>query len=236
MTLTSSGFNYRAGKDIYAGNGSTLSFWVVGTCDITLTYYYNAWGTINDVEFGENTTSDIGTGTKKITVNGAASGTKVTITTKGAFSTYLLSIDIQYTSNVDDAWAALKAKLANNATYNLRASGLSVPYTSADGKLYVNANAIDTSHGATLANGNELTLAVQGAAKITFGNCRYDNAATVTVTNTTTGTPLASMSISKGDGSTDGSTSYIYNGASGTLKFVPNAQIYLHQVQVEYVY
>ena len=214
---------------------ASMSFWVVGTCDITLTYYYNAWGTINGEEFGENTTSDIGTGTKKITVNGAASGTKVTITTKG--KTYIQSIDIQYTSNVDAAWAALKAGLANNATYNLQASGLSAPYTSTDGKLYIDADKIATDHGATLSNGKTLTLTVQGAAKITFGNCMYDGTdTTVTVTNTTTSMTLDSMSISAGDKKTDGTTSYIYSGASGTLKFVPNAQIYLHYVQVEYVY
>ncbi|MCH5289903.1 MAG: hypothetical protein J1E32_08335 [Treponema sp.] len=237
-TLTQSGFGQD--KTFANGNaGATLTFWIVGDCKITVSGYYSGGATVTHGSSSASYTiaTQGASDSAVLSLTGISSaGEKVTVKAT-ADKTYITSIDVQYTSNVDAAWAALKAKLANNATYNLRASGLSGPtYTSTDGKLYIDADKIATDHGATLANGKELTLSVQGAAKITFGNCMYDNAATVTVTNTTTSTPLNSMSISKGDSKTDGTTSYIYSGASGTLKFVPNAQIYLHYVQVEYVY
>ena len=226
-------------KYAHAGSaGASMSFWVVGTCDITLTYFYQGWGTINGEEFGKDGTNV--SGTKKITVNGAASGTKVTITTEG--QTYITSIDIQYTTNVDAALEALKAKLAANTTYNFKALN---GYSSGE---------YPSSVSATSGTGGTATLSGFKYDSPNYGLQSGTTNATISVPVSGNCTIKVYVSYGQSSISCAGSSkqnpnnggndhknapeevSFAYTGGSGTAVItVANGSTYISQVSVIYV-
>ena len=116
QTITYSGFRSESGYfKAFEANG-TITFWIVGNCTVTANFYTgnSITGTLSCGTSSKSfTTSD---GSVSLTLTGIGAATKVTLKANDT-NLYVASIDVQYTSNVDAAWAALKAKLAANTTY-----------------------------------------------------------------------------------------------------------------------
>lgn len=206
-------------KGVIQGNSTELSA-TVATKYLNDFSYVISWTT--SAPSIANITSSDGT---KCTVKGEAVGTAtITATADGKSGT------CTFTVNPADAQP-------ETAEYNLK-GGVGTPFTSSDGFLKVTADNDNNSHGLIMKDGSNFTLKVRAGAKITLGNCAYDNSYKIDITNSSN-TVLSTLSISAGDNSNDStSTSFEYSGdTTDTLTFTwkdAGGNTYLHYVNVKY--
>ena len=241
-TLTYSGFGQN--KDYALGNsGATLTFWIVGDCTITVGGYYSGAATVS---YGSKSASysiatQGSTENAILTLSGiSSSGVKVTVQATQS-NTYITSINVQYTSDVDSAWAALKAKLAANTTYNfttLEASSTpsSVTASSGTGGAAMLTNFVVHSNAqygvkSTAANAT-ITVPVSGNCTIKVYVSYANTGGTLTCTNATT-----SDSYTNADNkNTPAATTFAYTGGSGTATVsTPAGNVYIASISVIYV-
>ncbi len=124
-----------------------------------------------------------------------------------------------------------------STTYTLTGK-VGTPYTSDDGNLVVTANSDNGGHGLVMKDGNTIVLKVAGVGTVTLGTCAYDNACTITVTDSSGELVGESIAISAGDSKTDNTTvDFAYDGEADTLTFTYSAGTggqYLHSVKIAY--
>ena len=139
------------------------------------------------ITFGQNTITQPG-------VAGAAEGSTATLLSSnvgdtGEQSTYVFKLSGADTWTIDRTPATseinpivyAKVELApvSGTAYNLT-GGVGTPYTSTDQFLTVTASSDNGGHGLIMKANNNFTIVALGGAKITLGNCAYDNAFTLT--------------------------------------------------------
>lgn len=108
-------------------------------------------------------------------VTGVAAGTvKITATAKDG-SSVIGEIELTVTENT-------ATPVAGSETYTLT-GGVGTPYTSSDTFLSINANSDNKSHGLVMKTNSTLTANVLANATVTLGLCNYDNASTLTATD-----------------------------------------------------
>ena len=124
---------------------------------------------------------------------------------------------------------------SNSVTYTLT-GGVGTPFTSDDGNLKVTANGDNGGHGLIMKDGNTVVLKVAGAGTISLIRCKYDNSATITLTNSE-GTVIETKEALAATANDGDATDFTYSGAADTLTFTYSAGTgghYLHGVKVTY--
>ena len=240
-TLTQSGFNQN--KTYALGNvGATLTFWIVGDCKITVSGYYSGGATVthgsSSASYTIATQGEYNSAVLSLT-GISSEGEKVTVEATAA-NTYITSIDVQYTTNVDAAWAALKAKLANATTmYDFTAafdtwltSNYSGQMTQSEGNVTYSGATLsvttsggnfkyDSSNGCMVTTGGQIVIPVTGACKVTVTSHSFNS---------------NYISINGQSGTSGTSLTYDYTGGAGNITIVSSdtsKAIYIYSVKVE---
>lgn len=241
ITFTATATNYIHGVEIkefpvfvqastLTISGSSPSILVRQTLQLTGTFTPSNT-TITTIDWSSNNESVATVNDKGVVVGisqGSATITGVAQDGSGVKGTYVVTV-------VENT----KVPTASNVTYNLK-GGVGNPYYSDDTFLQFYGKSDNGGHGLVVVNDSEAKLMVAGTCTIALGTCAYDNACTITVTDSSD-KEVAKITHVAGDKLTDSTEETVnYTGAATTLTFKwsgaasASTQSYIHYITVTY--
>ena len=170
--VDTSNFSFDTNGYAQGNTNQTLTFWIVGDCTITVTGYYSGAATVthgsSSASYTIATTGASDSAVLSLTGISSA-GERVTITANED-KTYIKSIDIQYTTNVDAALEALRKKRdeAASMTVTWEFSG-SIPARTQGGTTWIKT---DGTKSDTAPSASDAAIYIYGDAT-KEGNSSY---------------------------------------------------------------